>query len=281
MHKLFIICSIFFSEILLGKVEHITLNESTLWLKKVKVNIDFSGGKILLKPADSKNKISGFMEYNPDFILPKLEFTTVGRTGILDMATDFHFEYDIGKSDKDYGNSAELNLPTSTPLKFNLDFSLAEVEMNLENIEISSFNFDLGMGSANVDFGENYISDCNFLNVDVGMGSAEFNNFGNISCEDYEIDCGMGAISLHFPEILEENQDIDLSVGMGSIEVNILEGNNIKVEMDQSMLSSLDFEKMDLIKTNVYRNEDFDKSKPTLQINASVGLGELSINWIK
>ena len=61
MHKIFIICSIFFSGILLGTVEHITLNESTLWLKKVKINIDFTGGKILLKPGDSENIISGFM----------------------------------------------------------------------------------------------------------------------------------------------------------------------------------------------------------------------------
>ena len=47
------------------------------------------------------------------------------------------------------------------------------------------------------------------------------------------------------------------------------------------MLSNLNFEKMDLIKTNVYRNENYNKSKATIQINASVGLGELSINWVK
>ena len=113
------------------------------------------------------------------------------------------------------------------------------------------------------------------------MGTARLKNFSNLSCEEYEIDCGLGEIIINFSTILEEYQNIDLSVGMGSIEINILEGNNIEVEINQNMLSSLDFEKMDLVKKDVYRNGDYDKSNPTILINASVGLGELSINWIK
>ncbi|MAJ43592.1 MAG: hypothetical protein CMF96_02460 [Candidatus Marinimicrobia bacterium] len=281
MVKTLIYC-IFCLGVLFAKVERITLNESTQWLKKVKLNIDFLGGNILLKPTNSKNKISGYMKYNKSFVYPKLKFTTVSGTGILDMATDLQFEYDLLKSYNDYGNSAELNLPNSIPLKFNLDFSLAEVDINLENIEVSSFNFNLGMGSANINFGEKYkSSDCDFLIVEVDMGTAKLKNFSNLSCEEYEIDCGLGVIIINFSTILEEYQNIDLSVGMGSIEINILEGNNIEVEINQNMLSSLDFEKMDLVKKNVYRNEDYDKSNPTILINASVGLGELSINWIK
>ena len=122
---------------------------------------------------------------------------------------------------------------------------------------------------------------CDFLIVDVGMGSANFNNFGNLYCEEYEIDCGMGSIILNISNILKMDKEINISIGMGSIEINIIEGNNVIVEINQSLLSNLEFEQMNLIKTNVYRNESYEKSKPSLKINVSIGLGELSINWIK
>ena len=68
---------------------------------------------------------------------------------------------------------------------------------------------------------------------------------------------------------------------MGSIEIQIPKGINAIFEIDQSILSNLDFEYMNLIKTNVYRNEDFNKNQPTLNFHCSIGLGSISLKWIK
>jgi hypothetical protein len=67
---------------------------------------------------------------------------------------------------------------------------------------------------------------------------------------------------------------------MGRVEINILNGNNLQLNLDQSMMSKLNFEKMNLIKRNHYENEDFNKNLPVLKINTSIGLGSLNINWI-
>jgi len=264
-----------------GNTGKLTLNESTVWLKKIKTNIDFSGGLMKINSSHKTNEINGYIEYNPELFQPKLDFTTVSRTGILDLSTNFEFDFNFNKKDKDYGNEAEISLPNSTPIKFNLDFSLSTVEMNLNNVEISSFNFDLEMGSADVDFGNETNSDCNYLNVDVGMGSLEIKNFGNLLCEESEIECGMGSIEIDFSGDNLKDNEFDISVGMGSIDLQIPKDVNVIINSDQSILSNLEFDAMNLIKTNIYRNETFDDSKPTLTFHCSVGLGNLSLGWIK
>ena len=73
---------------------------------------------------------------------------------------------------------------------------------------------------------------------------------------------------------------IILSTGMTTLE-EVRDSINAIFETDQSILSSLDFEDMVLIKDDVYRNDDFNKNQPTLNFQCSIGLGSISLKWIK
>ena len=74
--------------------------------------------------------------------------------GILDVESTFEIEYEYLKNRKEYQNKADFSFPNSIPIKFNMDYSLADVNINFNNIEVSSFNFDFGLGSAVIKFGE-------------------------------------------------------------------------------------------------------------------------------
>ena len=279
--KLKNIIYLFLVQLLIGNTEHITINKSTFWLKKIKANIDYSGGIIKIVPSESSNELSGFIEYNPELFQPNLEFTSLSRIGILDLSTNFNFGLNLNSDKKNYGNTAEIFLPTATPIKFNLNYSLATVEMDLNEVEISTFNFDLGLGSAITNFGNEYQSDCGFFNVDIGLGSAEFKNIGNLNCEEYEIACGMGSIILDFSG--ENNLDIEyeISLGMGYIEIYVPVNKNVIFKTNQSILANLDLKEMNLIKTNIYRNKNFKEENPTLTFHSTIGLGSITLNWIK
>ena len=190
---------LFLLTFLFSNPNHLTLNESTFWLKKIKVNIDFSNGSLIINPSPNSNELNGFLEFNPDLFQPNLDFTTVSRIGILDLSTNFTFEYDFNSNNNELSTQAEILLPINTPIKFNLDYSLASVDINLNEIEISSFNFELGLGSAIIDMGDKYQNDeCTFLKADVRLGSVEFKQLGNLYCDNFEIECGMGSILLNF-----------------------------------------------------------------------------------
>ena len=57
----------------------------------------------------------------------------------------------------------------------------------------------------------------------------------------------MGSISFDFSGAINSDMDYDISVGMGSIEIQIPKGINAIIATDQSILASLDFEDMVLI----------------------------------
>lgn len=273
---------LFLLTILFSNPNHLTLHESTFSLKKIKVNIDFSSGSFIINPSQNSNEINGFIEFNPELFQPKLNFETVGHIGILDLSTNFKFEYNFDSNNIEIENQAEILLPTNIPIKFNLDYSLADVNINLKEINIASFNFDLGLGSAIIDMGNKYQKDeCMFLIADIGLGTAEFKQLGNLYCNEFEIDCGLGSILLNFSGGINKNIDYDISVGMGEIKIEIPQGVNVLFELDKSIFSDIDFEGMDLIEENLYRNENYNEIQPTINFNCSVGLGSVSLEWIK
>jgi hypothetical protein len=274
--------TLFLLTLLFSNPNHLTLNESTLWLKKIKVNIDFSSGSFLINPSSNSNEINGFIEFNTDLFQPNLDFNTVSRIGVFDLSTNFKFEFNFESNNNEFENQAEVLLPINTPIKLDMDYSLADVKINLNEIDVSTFNFDLGLGSAIIDMGEKYQKDeCNFLIADVGLGSAEFKQLGNLYCDDFEIECGMGSLLLNFSGELKKNIEYNISVGMGEIKIEIPQGVNVIFEMDKSFFSDLNLEKMVLIEENIYRNESFIENQQTIKFNCSIGLGNVSLKWIK
>lgn len=273
---------LFLLTFLFSNPNHLTLHESIFSLKKIKVNIDFSSGASIINPSHNSNEINGFIEFNPELFHPNLNFETVGRIGILDLSTHFKFEYKFENNENEFGNQAEILLPTNIPIKFNLDYSLADVNINLNDIKISTFNFDLGLGSAIIDMGNEYQNDeCMFLIADIGLGTVEFNQLGNLYCDEFEIDCGLGSLLLNFSGEINKNINYDISVGMGEIKIEIPQGVNVLFELDKSLFSDIEFEGMDLIEENLYRNENYNEIQPTINFNCSVGLGSVTLEWIK
>ena len=96
--------TLFLLTLLFSNPNHLTLNESTLWLKKIKVNIDFSSGSFLINPSSNSNEINGFIEFNPDLFQPNLDFNTVSRIGVFDLSTNFKFEYNFESNKSEFEN---------------------------------------------------------------------------------------------------------------------------------------------------------------------------------
>jgi len=265
----------FIFSILISDTNEFLLEESTEKLKKLKINIDFVGASLNIKKSNRDNNLSYFDNQKRPTEMPEINFSSFGKTGILDISSNMKYNFKSINYD-----TINLDLPKFIPIKFNCNLKNSNLKVNLDSIKVSSLDFDSNVGNSLLDFGSNFQSECEYLTINIGLGSSEIKNFNNLFCEKTKITCNGSSIILNITDVLKKNNHIDLSIGMGRVEINILNGNNLQLKLDQSMMSKLNFEKMNLIKRNHYENEDFNKNLPVLKINTSIGLGSLNINWI-
>ncbi len=265
----------FIFSILISDTNEFLLEESAEKLKKLKINIDFIGASLNIKKSNRDINLSYFDNQKRTTSMPEINFSSFGRTGILDISSNMIYNFKNINND-----TIDLNLPKSIPIKFNLNLKNSNLKVNLDSIKVSSLNFDSNIGNSLLDFGNNFQSECEYLTINIGLGSSEIKNLNNLSCEKTKIKCNGSSIILNITNVLKKSNHIDLSISMGRVEINILNGNNLQLNLDQPMMSKLNFEKMNLIKKNHYENEDFNKNFPVLKINTSIGLGSLDINWI-
>ena len=261
----------------------VTLNEPLNDINSIMVNIDYSLGNLVLEAGQPSMAVTGYLKYNYQNIDGLLEYNIYGSTGILNLETDvevdWDFEFDENDKNKIY-NESELYLSSKIPLRMNIDVGMGKSNLSLSKLMIEDFNLDCGMCETIIDFGEviNPVR-CATVDIDAGLGSAKVRNILNSNSDKMEFECGLGTMDLHFGGQLKRDIEVDLSIGLGAMEIEIPIGTNVIFKYDGSFLASVDL--MDFTQINdEYRSKYFERNNPIIYITGSIGGGSLEINWI-
>jgi len=259
-----------------------TLNEPINDITELKVNIDFGMGDLVLKAGQNSIAVSGYLQYNYKYTDASFTFNQYGKTGILDVETDFDLDLSQnGKSDDHKSNECELYLAPGVPLDMSIDIGFGEAMFDLEGLQLSELTMDCGFGELLVDFGDNLNSvPCSRVDIDNGLGSVRVINLANSNTDEMDFECGLGSMTLEFSGKLEKDIDVDLAVGLGGINIQVPFNTNVKFEYDGSFLSSIDLEDFEMMDENEYQSETFTEDSPTIHFSASVGAGSITLNWI-
>jgi hypothetical protein len=87
----------------------------------------------------------------------------------------------------------------------------------------------------------------------------------------------MGSAEIDYRGHFTHDVEIDIEVGMGSLELILPDNVNVKAKVHHNFLSSIDMD--DLIKKgNYYLTEDWESDRPTVFLDISVGLGSVDID---
>ncbi|MFQ6610649.1 MAG: hypothetical protein ACE5D7_07610 [Fidelibacterota bacterium] len=261
----------------------LTLNEPLNDISYLKVNIDYSLGNLVMEAGQPGMAVTGYLKYNHQHIDGRLEYNEYGSTGILNLETDievdWNFKFDEDDKNKIY-NESELYLSSKMPTIMNIDVGMGKSTLSLDRLMIEDFNLDCGMCETNIDFGEvlNPVK-CASVDIDAGLGSAKVRNILNSNSDKMEFECGLGSMDLHFGGELKRDIEVDLSIGLGTMEIEIPIGTNVIFEYDGSFLASVDLVGFTQI-NDEYHSKNFDNNNPVIYITGSIGGGSLEINWI-
>ncbi len=250
-------------------------------IDRLDVEINFQMGQLDLLPNnENPTDFDGFSEYSPiHFKSPDVLYNVIGNSGQLDIRTNplKHDEFSFSWDKDQFHNRSEFKLPLNIPTDVELDFGMGEANLDLSDIQISLLNIESGMGRVELEINSPNMIQCEIVDIETGMGEFTGRGLSNLNAEIVNIEVGMGAAELDFSDAINGDMEIELEVGLGSIELILPNNVNISAKVHDHFLSSIELESL-VKKRNKYVSEHWDNSKPTVTLDMSVGLGSIELD---
>lgn len=253
-------------------------------VETVGVNISFGLGELDLKANKHERRFDGSILYSPSVLKPDISYQAIGKTGTLSIRVHRREDtiYPIAwhkwknTTGHEFQNEAEFMLPSAVPLNASIDFGLGEAEMDLTGLTINHLDINCSLGEMELTMDQPNKTRADFLHIDTGLGEFEGERLGNFRAGDVQIDVGMGSAEVDMRGHNLVDTYIDISVGLGSLELILPENSNIKISAEHNFLSSVDV--YDLVKKNGrWQSEEWNEAYPTFLVDVDVGIGSIEI----
>jgi hypothetical protein len=295
----------------------VTAQESDEWIatesfsypveefKDLEVKFSYGLGSLEIKPNESSPTIEGMVKYNEREVRPVVKFDSFGTTGVFTIKVrdkdeirrhskrrhnddndddDDHYEYNFEFNDLLFGelknrheNEMNFKLPTNVRTDLSLNFGLGSAELDLTNIRISDLVIDCGLSEVEIEINERNPIKCKSIYIDNGLGDLSTIGLGNLRADYISIDVGLGSADIDLRGEDITDMEVDVDVGLGSMDMTLPADANIKIYVNDSFLSSVNVIGLVKKKKKEWISADWKKSRPTIEVDVSVGMGSIDI----
>jgi hypothetical protein len=244
--------------------------------KELEVEIDFGAGTLDILSGDIEEAARLEIVYSPRWVDYDIDYDKRGETGLLFLESDLRRKLDLD----DVDNEWELTLSRRYPLELQMDVGASESFIDLGGLPLRQLVMDIGATDGVIDFSEPNPERLRDFDIDVGASSLEITGLANANFERLDISSGAASCELDFRggEFRGESE-VDLEVGVGSVDIIIPRGLAIRVEGDENWFSSFDFHGFDLnqVDDDVWETPDFDRAENRLTIMIDVSMGSVDL----
>ncbi len=255
--------------------------------KRLEVDLDFAFGSLNIRPSENNDYIMrAGMNYSQKKLKPTFIYKTVNSKGKLNLGTtntkNYYSFKDFNRMKKDSEtNIWRLEFIKNLSTIYNIEFGAGEGDLDFSGMTIESMNFELAMGDVELFFNEPNKRKMKSMDIETGLGSFEARGLGYANISDFSLECGLGSSFLVFDGDFEGVLKGEVSVGLGSVDIEIPRDIAVEIRSESSFLSSVSFEDFDKIDSGLYRSENWGtNTRAKMILEIAVGMGSANITWI-
>ena len=258
--------------------------------EELSVEIDFGVGNIELRDGTDKDYVlESEMEYSSDEYKPDVDYQVFGKKGKLQLAMDweggrksfFGFGKDSDSRSRVRDNIWKLEFTKKIPIFFDIEMGLGTGEFDFSGLNVQDIDLECGMSDVVVEFNEENKTELESFSIETGLGNLEAYGLANANVERFDLECGLGSAVLDFSGKIRQNAKVSVTVGLGSVTIQIPKNVGVEIEAEQSFLSSIDLDDFYEIDDDLYRSDNWDDVEHKIYMSVEVGLGSIDIDWIK
>ncbi len=247
----------------------------------LEIHIEFGFGEILIERGNPAKAVTGYVQYNEDTIRPRADYEVRGSTARFRLVTESRsrgWSRAFGDGGLDAPES-ELYFTTRVPLEIDFSCGLGGADLDLGELQVRELSLANGLGETTLDFSTLNRGELRRLSVENGLGELSAMHLSNARTGRLSFDSGLGSADLDFSGEEFRDMSVKINIGLGDANIRIPRGYNVELDVDESFLSSVNTRGLVQVRKGYYRSQDMDRSKPTLTIDASVGLGSFNLEW--
>jgi len=267
---------LFFCSASAGKFETEHFSFQPQDIENLEVRIELGAGKFNLIVDDIAEVAIADVEYDDRKIEILTDYREQGRTGIVEFESETRKKFNIDSGDHNW----DITLSEKYPVELDIKIGACESNFDLGGLPMEYLNFEVGAAEAVLRVSRPNPRQADEISINAGAASFKIEELGNANFKRMSFDGGMGDFDIDFSGKYTGKSKAKISLGLGSATVRIPSDLPVRIETDDSFLSSVDFSNADshfLEDDDFYETDDFRRSDYGLDLEISVGLGSVEI----
>jgi hypothetical protein len=260
------------------------------------IKIKFSLGSLKISPFTGEKIYHLDAEYPNENYTPKIKYSkgaigmlscesqkigsSLGSTFSIDKVLDLFSRDKRSDTIKSNSNKWDLKLNKELPAELKVEGGASEQRMELGGMMLKYLKIGTGASLTSVTFSEHNKERLE-MKIESGAASFEAQGLGFANLDRMKFDGGVGKSLLNFDGELKSNATIELSGGLGLIELEIPAGTGARIgASSRKFLSMENIPDTYTRSGDLYINQAYDESKPHLTIKVDIALGSLKISEV-
>ncbi|PIS29310.1 MAG: hypothetical protein COT43_04115 [Candidatus Marinimicrobia bacterium CG08_land_8_20_14_0_20_45_22] len=280
---------LFFGTLMASEVQTVRHDIPLKGEKQLDVKIEFALGRFFLKSLTDGNFVmKSQMTYRDKDLKPNVEYKTRGNRGRLHLYSQenvgekhFKFKHERDSYKESKNSSWELGFNKNIPTSFDIEMGLGDGEMDFTDICVNDLNLECGLSDVLVEFNKRNKEEIRNINIQTGLGNVVVRGIGWSNVERFDVECGLGITTLEFNGDLIKDTKGKISVGLGSVKIEMPDKIGVEVRAERSFLSSINLRGFDRVDDDIYRSGNWKSAKKRVYIIIEVGLGSVDFDWIE
>jgi hypothetical protein len=249
--------------------------------KEVRVILDISFGSISIQRGE-KNKIATVdysgEESEEQRLYVSYDISSESGTLHIKLKERTRFWND-DEDNKEHHNYLDIKLSDAVPISFDIELGAGKGEIDLTDLQVKEFNISTGASSVTMKCKRSNPISANDISIESGVSKFTATDLGNLNFRNLKFNGGVGSYKLDFNGTLRQSAEVNIEVGLGSMNIYVPRSIPAKLIYDDNWLSSFslddDFEKT---RNGEYETDDFNDASKHLIIRMEAGLGSVRIN---
>jgi hypothetical protein len=248
--------------------------------KELRVILDVSFGSISIKRGE-QNRIAS-VDYNEEEDAKQklyISYDVSNETGTLYIKLKESTRF-WGDDDDRNGRNRRLDikLGRTIPISFELELGAGNGDIDLTDLQVKDVKISTGASSVMMKCSKPNPIIADDITIESGVSKFTATDLSNLSFRNLKFSGGVGSYKLDFDGKLCQSAEVQIEVGLGSINVYVPNSIAAKLVYDDNWLSSFklddDFEKT---RSGVYETSDFQDASKRLTIRMESGLGSVRV----
>ena len=243
--------------------------------RRLKAEIEFAAGKLLLAPASSDQLYQLALRYDAERFQPLGSYDA--GAGTVRMGVEGgHGGIRVGLRSA-LPQTATLGFSEAVELSLDISLGAAEAELELGGYRLAELELKSGASRTTVSFSKPNPGSCRSASVSSGAGEVTVVQAGNSGCPVWRFDGGVGSVTIDLDGAWPMDGRIQLNVALGGVKLIAPRGLGLQVRMNGFLAG---FDGKGFSKSGkTYTSAGYETAKRKVAVEVSSALGGVSVAW--